>query len=396
MEAAAERYGKEIHDQLKMYPTWFPDEENEVGDFGTLTKNIFNKEGNLKNDFGLKYSVGADGSAHPAYEFSSKGLRQTKIQASGTAASPVGTIGASLRLAFGSAYSVFFNLQDCSGLAMKDKFKFKKDILDLTETGRWDTRYFIVTRIVKAGVATIIQSSESNGEIDLNAANNSTPIDDIFKVAGGVSFMSQKSIGFTCFAKQELKPLLRLGRVKTRFLRKPDFEPSALETSGIHFPRIGINPFKSAVKRTSNVALSSPKKGAGHVYLTVRMPQRGGYADVKPVLDLLHHAGTFPSHVVRTKAVPSGQVGLEPLEFAVERTNGVDFGLSQPTTKGHVLLNVKVPHIGGFADMRPMRQLLLNLEALNINSGCGSCSPPSPLKKSSNATHNRKKGHAHL
>lgn len=360
MEAAAERYGQEVHDQLKMYPTWLPDEEIEVGDFGSLTKNIFNKEGNLKNDFGLKYSVIVDGTANPAYEFASKGSRQTKIDAAGSATSTAGKIGVTLRLAFGSAYSVFFNLQGCSGLAVKDKFKFKKDILDLTERGEWDTKFLIATRVVQAGVATIIQSSDGGGELDLNATDNTIPLDDMFKVAGGVDYSSKKSIGFSCFAKKEIKPLLRLGRVKISFFGKPDFEPSAFATSGFRLPRIGINPFKSAVKKTDNVAFSSSRKGSGHVHLTVRLPRKAGYADATPMLNLLHHAGTLQP-AAQFKGNRAAQVALEPLEFAVERTNGVDFALSQPTAKGHVLLNVRVPHVGGFADMKPMRQLLVNL-----------------------------------
>jgi hypothetical protein len=361
MEAAAERYGQEVHDQLRMYPTWWPDEDIEVGDFGSLTKNIFSKDGNLRHDKGLKYSVIVDGTADPTYEFASKGSQQTKIAASGSAASTAGKIAATLRLTFGSAYSVFFNLQGCSGFAVKDKFKFKKDILDLTERGDWDPGYFIATRVVKADVATIIQSSDSDGEIDLSATDNVIPIDDIFKVAGGVAYSSKKSIGFSCFAKKEIKPLLRLGRVKTRFFGfgKPDFE-SSFATSGFSLSRISMNPFKSAVRKTGNVALSSPTKSSGDVYLTVRMPRKGGYADATPMFNLLHQAGTLHP-AAQSKAARTVQVALEPLQFAVERTNGVDFGLSQPTAKGHVLLNVRIPHVGGFADMKPVRQLLVNL-----------------------------------
>jgi hypothetical protein len=72
MIGAAERYCKEVHDQLKMYAVWLPDVRLELGDFGKVFNNIFTKEGNLRKNFNVNFKAKLDSDAIASYEFSSK------------------------------------------------------------------------------------------------------------------------------------------------------------------------------------------------------------------------------------------------------------------------------------------------------------------------------------
>ncbi|MGB8477994.1 MAG: hypothetical protein WCE63_04030 [Acidobacteriaceae bacterium] len=368
MIGAAERYCKEVHDQLKMYSPWLPDVRLEPGDFGKVSNAIFTKEGNLGKNFKINFTTKQDSDADASYEFSSKGCKQIDVNSSATGL-PGGVASAAMKVTFQNANSVFFNLQNCTGQAIDDLYELGKTLLDLTEAGKFDLGYFVVTRVVDAGAATIIQSNDRGADIDLQAAANYPTIQDAFKVAGGVSASAKSSIGFSCIAKNKMRPLIRLGKVSYSFWKDAftgignTWEPTALTVRSVgRSARLDFKPFVQAARRTANVELATGRaRATADSVLRIHMPQSGAYANVGPVLDLLDNArgSSSKSRVGRQTRVAN--FTLDHLRTAVGSTVGVEFGKSSEAFPGHIALDVRIPRLGEEADIRHVHSLLTNL-----------------------------------
>jgi hypothetical protein len=351
-----------------MYAAWLPDVRLELGDFGKVSNSIFTKEGNIRKNFNVNFIAKEDSDAHASYEFSSKGCNQIDVSSSATGL-PGGVASAAVKITFRNAHSVFFSLQGCTGKAIDDQYELGKSLLDLTESGKFDLGYFVVTRVVDAGAATIIQSNDHDANISLQAEGNYPTIQDAFKVAGGVSAKGQTAIGFSCVTENKTRPIIRLGRVSYSFWKDAftgkgrTWDPAALAASGFgRSARLAYTPLVQATRRTTNVDMTAGRtRAAADPVLRIHLPHSGSYANVGPILDLLENARGYSSRSRMGRQTRVANFALDHLKTAVGSTSGVEFGKPSQAFPGHIALDVRIPRLGEEVDIRPVHSLLTSL-----------------------------------
>ena len=78
----ADIYSESIHNNLRMYAAWPIDTPLNLGDFGTLEGQLFQRLGNLKERYNIEVkSLSSNSSVH--YDFKSAGLVETTMYAKG-------------------------------------------------------------------------------------------------------------------------------------------------------------------------------------------------------------------------------------------------------------------------------------------------------------------------
>lgn len=233
-------------------------------------------------------------------------------------------------------------------------------MLDLTQAGKFDLGYFVVTRVVDASATTIIQSNDHDADISLQAAANYPTIQDAFKVAGGVSAKGQTAIGFNCVTKNKIRPLIRLGRVSYSFWKDvftgegKSWEPAALAVRGFgRSARLAYKPLVQAARQTANVDLSVGRtRAVADPVLRIHLPHSGSYANLGPILDLMENARGSSSRSRIGQQIRVANFALDHLKTAVRSTGGVEFGKPSQAFPGHIALDVRIPRLGEEVDIR--------------------------------------------
>lgn len=205
----ADKYCENIHNNIKpYYATWLPSIPIKVGDYGRMDGKIFIRQGNIKTDFDINFTIEADQQADDN-EYKSNGTNEVKV-----GAGVDGLVKAVLKINFTNASEVYFVAANCLADSMNNvpgvleqlKPKFKEKNMK---------NYRIVTQVIKAGVTTIAVSSNKNSELVIEASSSAVPTVDIKDPQANVGVKSEKTIGFKVVAKGGLNPLVQLEEVKT-------------------------------------------------------------------------------------------------------------------------------------------------------------------------------------
>jgi hypothetical protein len=281
--SAASLYTNEVHDQLERYAMWLPTDPVSVGDVGQLQGNMFVRVADL-NHFGISANVVKDPNTRATYKFMSSGAKEVAVDASARGVPASGIGSAKLTIAFSSEHSVYFSLAKCIGHAIDDLVDLGNKILRLLQDEQWQLDFVVVTRVVTAGSATILQAEGRGASIELEGDASGSPVADLLKAGASVKVKSQNSVGLSVVAESELTPLLSLGKVKYSFLDKvrgsgPTFSSNLKRSS------IGLKQFSSRVDAIPNVDFYSKVTTKNDLVLNVRLPKFGDYIDIA---DLLH------------------------------------------------------------------------------------------------------------
>lgn len=284
--SSAEIYATEVHNELQRYATWLPTERVKVGDVGILRNNIFIPEAHL-TDFGITAPVVVDPATNATYKFMSADTTETQGGAGATGTLPQGvTAKVDLKIGFGREDSVYFLLTKCVGSAIENQLKLGSEILKRVKTKEWKLDYVVVTRVVTAGSATILQAKSKNASIEFEGDGRSTAL-QLLNAGASLGVKSQSSIGFSIVTQGKLTPLMTLGKVDYGILdwilgRGPDFSPA----TNVKTAKVGIKRFYKMVASTPDVEhATSLGTDRDHEKFTVMIPKYGDYVDIGNVVD---------------------------------------------------------------------------------------------------------------
>jgi hypothetical protein len=360
--SAADAYTKEVHNQLKRYAAWLPTDHVAVGDVGQLQGNIFVPATNLKH-FGISVNVVKDPNTRSTYKFMSSGAKEVAVNASARGVPASSGIGSSkLTIAFSSAHSVYFSLAKCVGQAIDDLVDLGNKILKLVVDRQWQLDYVVVTRVVTAGSATILQAERRGASIELEGDASGLPVADLLKVGASVKVKSQNSVGLSIVAESELTPLFSLGKVKYSFLGrvlgfKPSFSLNLARNS------IRLKRFSSHVGAIPNVDFSSKIATKNDLVLNVRLPKYGNYVDIGDLLYLTAKTSVGkPPHSRAARVARPIDLGLAtrvPRKRFLELVDKLSFvDLDKRATAGDfVTVNLTLPKSGENISLKPLVNL---------------------------------------
>ncbi len=360
--AAADVYAEEIHKHLKRYATWLPTDDVSVGAVGQLQGKIFTPLSHLRN-FGISVNVVNDPNTKATYKFVSSGAKEAAIGASATGA-PGGIGSAGLNIAFSRAHSVYFLLGKCVGHAIDNLVDLGDKVLKQVQRGQWQLDYVIVTRVVTAGSATILQAESRGASIELEGDASGTPVADLLKAGASVKVKSQSSVGLSIVAESKLTPLLGLAKVKYTFLDRllgsgPKFSYALGRNS------TGLRDFGSQVDRLGNVDFASKGTTKNDLLLNVRLPKYGTYVDIADLVELTAKTSAVrparspgPRVVTATDFRLGTRVPTKRLRAVVDKLPFVD--LDKKASEGEFIhLNVKLPISGTNVSVEPLFKLAM-------------------------------------
>lgn len=359
---AADAYAEEVHKQFKRYATWLPTDAVSVGAVGQLQGKIFTRLAHLK-DFGIAVNIVDDPNTHATYKFASSGSKESAISASATGA-PGGIGSAGLKIGFSKADSVYFLLAKCVGHAIDNLVDLGAKVLRQVQSGQWQLDYVVVTRVVTAGSATILQSESKGASIELEGDASGTPVADLLKAGTSVKIKSQSSVGLSIVAESKLTPLLGLAKVKYTFLDRvlgsgPKFSYTIGRGS------TALRDFGAHVDSLTNVDFANKESTKNDLLLNFRLPKYGAYVDVADLLDLTAKASTVrPARSPGARVVTASDFRLgtripsKRLRAVVDKLSFVD--LDKKASEGEfVHLNVKLPKSGTKVSVEPLFKLAM-------------------------------------
>lgn len=201
------------------YGTWPVDSPIELGDYGKLDGNKFERYGNVKDNFCIDI-IGQTGiGGVKTYSFKAG----DKVNVTTNCGSSVGDSKATLEISFGGESGVYFSIDGCKYSEIKNYQQLGEKIIELYYEDKWKEDYVIVNKLVKADASTIVLTNGTGASIKLEA--NVPAISEKDCVNSDIKFniVSQNNIGLNLVAENNLKPLLGLSNITTSFIYKPEW-----------------------------------------------------------------------------------------------------------------------------------------------------------------------------
>lgn len=211
----ADIYSESIHNNLRMYAAWPIDTPLNLGDFGTLEGQLFQRLGNLKERYNIEVkSLSSNSSVH--YDFKSAGLVETTMYAKGdiNVGGQIPLAKAGLEINFSGENAVFFDAAGCSISSIENKDKVFNEITKLYRRGMWDKKYTLITDIIRSESTRVFISNSQNASIFLEAQSPKITVIDLAKANIGLRCASEKNIGLNVISTNSTTPLMKLGRIK--------------------------------------------------------------------------------------------------------------------------------------------------------------------------------------
>lgn len=233
MGSVASLYAKTIHQHFTpMYANWQPGTPIGLGDYGTISDNIFTRIGNI-GDPPLSITFATrDDTAADQYEFTSSANTEFTfhVAASGGGGN-VASANASVDIKFGSSNSVYFNAAGCRLISIEDIASLGAELIKHEKTGAWKTAFAVVTSVMDAKATTVIVSTARNAAISLEAKGEGVKTVDLADASIKLGFTHSKNVGFKVITADGMTPLLGLMQVKRSRdilgrVRDPRFEPA--------------------------------------------------------------------------------------------------------------------------------------------------------------------------
>jgi hypothetical protein len=353
--SSIESYTSEVHAQTHRYATWLPTEIVTVGTVGYLEGTTFTPLRQLTK-FGISANVVVDPNADAAYTFTSDGVNEIGGSVSSSIPTSAGTGAAKLTINFSKAHSLYFALHGCVGSAIDDLVVLGEQILKLVKTGAWKLDFVVVTRIITAASATILQSEAKGAAVELEATATTTPLSDLLKIGGGAKMVLKKSVGMSVVTAKDLTPLLGLAKVNYTFFdrlfgREPSFPYVPSRRS------IRLAPFTAQVSGTPHIDLAADTQAHGELRLNVRVPRTGEYVDIGNILELTAKAA--PARVSRSiSATPAifGVPARMPKGQFLKLVDEIPNLELEGTARKFIGLNVTLPKTRGYVGLTPLVQ----------------------------------------
>lgn len=225
----SELFAKHLHKNLKpLYANWEPDFPIEIGDYGYLKDNLFNRIGNIKKDFKeeleeedliLETTI-TDGES--VKNFKSDSSVSVNFYAKGKLES---IANAAVKVSFGKVNGVFFNASGCKYENLNNIKKVGDFLLGKFAKGEWKKDYYLITDIVSSNNTIILISEESTGDIILEATMPYIQQISLADASLELAVKSNSCAGYTFASKGNLRLMFRLAKINETFLGDTSFKP---------------------------------------------------------------------------------------------------------------------------------------------------------------------------
>lgn len=280
-------YAREVHSLFGRYATWEPYRTIPVGAVGTLQDFIFVPSTDLSKR-GISFGLVPDSGVAPSQKGMSSGTSEVDLSATvGGTGGPAAGGSAGLKITFSKQDSVYVSLANCTGQSIDDLETVGEEILKKVLEGQWKQNHVVVTRVVSAGSATILQAESNGASIELQGSVPGTPVTALMSAGGSVKVTSQKSVGIGIVAQGNLGPLLALAGVDYTFMdRMLGHAPSITYNPKPRRKAIAISVLRSSAESMSGVRVFPATTVKPDLRLCVRLARQGEFVDVGNLLDL--------------------------------------------------------------------------------------------------------------
>lgn len=214
--ALSRSYTDEIRKQFfPLYASFPPSTPFQLGDYGTLSGNLFQRVGNIR-DLGIEFELLPDDSPEQYKFTSASGVTfDFHIKGSGNIYG-VAHARAGLTISFKKENSIFFNAADGHLNTIRDQAKLAADILELHAQKRWNFEHAVVTGLVSAGSSTVVVSSGTDSSVTFEAVADDTTRIDLADASIGFATTRATDLALELVAKNGSTPLLLLAKVRTK------------------------------------------------------------------------------------------------------------------------------------------------------------------------------------
>jgi hypothetical protein len=222
-------YATHLHKNLQpFHANWEPDFPIKIGDYGYLKDKIFNKIGNIENDFKeelqerqivLETTV-TDGES--VKSFKSDNTVNVSFYAKGELQN---IANAALKVSFGKVNGVFFNASGCKYENLNNIRKIGGFLREKYEAGEWKKDYYLITDIVNSNNTILLISEKSTGDIILEATSPLIQQISLADASLELKVNSNNCAGYTFESKKNLKLMFRLAKINETLLGDSSFKP---------------------------------------------------------------------------------------------------------------------------------------------------------------------------
>jgi hypothetical protein len=218
LPALVDIYTDAVYSNLRpLRGNWEPTQPIELGDFGLLDRQAFQRIGNISQRGITIGEVITDDIGDQKIFASGRDTTVAFHAKAASATNPAVTINASVEINFATQDSAFFNASGCSYSIIRDKVALGTQIMSAYKRGKWPREWAVITDLVRARKTTVAISGAAAGGIVLEADGSVAQI-DLAKADIGLSLRSARNVGYQVIAQAGLAPLIGMSQIQPRFL----------------------------------------------------------------------------------------------------------------------------------------------------------------------------------
>lgn len=355
-------YSDEVHNQLHLYASWLPTTEIAIGMVGVLHGKLFTPIATLA-DYGITTTIKTNDNTDATYKIMSSGV--TEAAAGAAASATAATVVAGMNVSFSKARSVYFSLRGCTGTTVEDIMKLGQKIIHKAQTNQWPLDHVVVTGVVAAKSATILQADSANASFALEESGAAPTAAGPLKASASVSAGVQTWGGLSIVTKKGLTPLFSLSKVNyTLFDRLLGSDPTFY--AGMEGTPIKLNPFMRTVDAIPGVDLKDATSQKG-VVLTVKLPKSGEHVNIGNLVHLTARTATLMEgglahmpHIDYGKCHWNYHVPGEELARVVNKLSYVQVDHAA-SNKKFIGLSVTLPKKGSSVRVKPLGEMVAKI-----------------------------------
>ena len=226
MANVCDTYSVGIKRSLQNYwAAWLPSTQFELGDVGTLKGALFTKVTTL-TELGITFTPKTDHSSTPLELVSESGVSYA-IKAKGEANDAFPSIpqaSAGVKIDFAAEGAFVVQCPATYEPEIDEPLALGRKIKEAASKGVWNRKWYVITRIIKAPVATVFVANSSSAGLEASASADLSDLCDIGKASVGFAVKSSHGDIMKMIAAEHLTPFFQLSQLKTRYFSAPEFE----------------------------------------------------------------------------------------------------------------------------------------------------------------------------
>ena len=204
------RYASEIYANLGFWPTWTPLQPLELGAVGRLKGYRFERHASLA-DFGIEHEVVTGSTGPQAY--GTRGAYRVEPMVGATLDTGVPTLPqarAAFTVRFHRAWGVVLSLMASTQAEISNRHVIERRLADVDD---WDSRWTIITSVVRAEAVTVLMSQTNGSSVELVAeADVPATIVGLGDVGANLTLSRSDEMAYVLVGEGPCTPLFRAER----------------------------------------------------------------------------------------------------------------------------------------------------------------------------------------